>query len=332
MSTQPIQSEKSTGKRKNDSSLSSWLTTTDTTTTHTTNSNRKKPKRSIATIALSNTNRTAETFWKVHNCLFTSDKSRDYYQRLSKMVQSIVDKEGRPTIQVYGKSVLEPRLKAYFSEVDESYVYSGTAQVSHGWPVELQELEQMAHSLVLKENPITPSLTTSCSTSTSATSTASTTSAASTASATNAASAASAANAASADAATRTPAMTSTKTRFPRALVNYYRNGQDNIGAHRDSDAMDGYIVSFTFYEDNTPPNEKRKFVIRDNDINHPPVHSSNGDIVVEIWMEQGSAIIMKPGMQRLFKHQVPPTKKAKKGRINVTFRERQIEKDQTKT
>jgi alkylated DNA repair dioxygenase AlkB len=99
---------------------------------------------------------------------------------------------------------------------------------------------------------------------------------------------------------------------FDSALINWYRNGQDYIGLHNDKDAMLNPIVSFTFYPDENPvATEIRTFRIR-------PMESKE---YTDIQLEQGSALVMKTGMQQKYKHELPVRKRAKKGRINATFR-----------
>src|SRR5579872_4698991 len=192
----------------------------------------------------------AQKPWTYHPKVLFDHQCEYLYKVFSKSVTEINEKEGRPTITVFGEKVLEPRLKAYYAKTDEKYVYSGTEQKSHPFTPELDELNALAQALV-------PSGHT-----------------------------------------------------FERVLVNYYRDGKDRIGLHCDSDAMDGYIVSFTCY----PPESerkaankaagkktdsyRRKFVIKDK----------KGKKVDEIWMEQGSAIVMAPGMQATHKHEVPKT------------------------
>lgn len=112
---------------------------------------------------------------------------------------------------------------------------------------------------------------------------------------------------------------------FRRAVINLYRDGNDSIGAHRDKDSTDSPIVSFSFYEKD---DQVRHLVIR-----HSPgkkalekAKAAGGtgpklnERIAKVPMPQGSALIMKPGMQELCTHEVP--KQAGAGaRINVTLR-----------
>lgn len=104
-----------------------------------------------------------------------------------------------------------------------------------------------------------------------------------------------------------------TKELFESALVNYYPDGKHYIGKHRDKDAMQGYIASFSF-------GEQRIFRIRHN----------SGNIYKDICMEDGSLLVMCPGFQEMFTHEVPKKAAVKDGRINVTMRQHQNLKRKT--
>lgn len=107
---------------------------------------------------------------------------------------------------------------------------------------------------------------------------------------------------------------------FTRAVINLYRDGNDSIGAHRDADAKDAYIVSFSFYEQDDG--------LRYLTVRHSPErgvvvapHGPKVDsAIAKVPMPQGSAILMLPGMQQLCKHEVRKQKNACP-RINVTLR-----------
>lgn len=91
---------------------------------------------------------------------------------------------------------------------------------------------------------------------------------------------------------------------FDSALVNYYPDGEHCIGKHNDKDALEGHIASFSF-------GESRKFRI---------YNFKGGRAVETMILKDGSMLIMKPGMQKLFKHDIP-REEDKEGRINVTLR-----------
>lgn len=96
-------------------------------------------------------------------------------------------------------------------------------------------------------------------------------------------------------------------------FVNLYRDGQDTVTLHRDKTHGKSPIVSFSFYEDETKVavDELRSLRVVDN-------KKREVDVIV---MEHASAVIMLPGMQESFLHEVPVSKTAKKYRLNVTFR-----------
>jgi alkylated DNA repair dioxygenase AlkB len=95
---------------------------------------------------------------------------------------------------------------------------------------------------------------------------------------------------------------------FDSALVNYYPEGAFYVSAHNDKDAMEGTIASFSF-------GATRTFRIRD---------IKTYKIVQNIPLEDGSLVVMKPGMQQAFKHELTKTTKKVGGRINVTLRQHQ--------
>ena len=243
--------------------------------------------------------------WESRLQIVSDEKAARIYDIVSQLVNDINEKHGRPTITVYNRKVVEPRLKAYFSAIDQPYAYSGRSQTSHGWPSVMKELSALATELV--------------------------------------------------------PGHT-----FPRILANFYRNGGDNIGRHRDSDSMKGYIVSMTFYgSPETRAREERQFLERANaDLksngsstvatstattatsSSPAakkhkrkrpmaatgrfertfrIYDAAGTTLLEaIVMQQASAVILKPGMQPLTKHDVPKCLPVHCGRVNLTLREEQ--------
>lgn len=116
---------------------------------------------------------------------------------------------------------------------------------------------------------------------------------------------------------------------FDSALVNWYRNGDDHVGAHRDKDSMHTHIASFSLYEHGTKPANLQKMIITNDPLQNFQVPEQKHVLV----LSQGSLLIMNPGMQHRFKHAIPRRdndKETKKvvttGRINVTFRQHQKE------
>jgi alkylated DNA repair dioxygenase AlkB len=100
------------------------------------------------------------------------------------------------------------------------------------------------------------------------------------------------------------------------AIFHYYRNGDDNISAHSDKDAMNTAVVSFSFGETRTLV-FKRKTCMKRMLVTTPPptLHE------FEIDMESGSMLIMLPGCQQHYTHQIDVDKSIKKPRANITLR-----------
>lgn len=95
---------------------------------------------------------------------------------------------------------------------------------------------------------------------------------------------------------------------FNSVLLNLYRDGNDSISWHTDAEPELGknpVIASVNF-------GETRKFQLR---------HILNKQII-DVDLNHGSLLLMKGELQHYWQHQVPKTKKPKKVRINLTFRE----------
>jgi alkylated DNA repair dioxygenase AlkB len=95
---------------------------------------------------------------------------------------------------------------------------------------------------------------------------------------------------------------------FTHVLLNYYRNGADSMGWHRDNEKVLGTnptIASVSF-------GASRAFQLR-----HYLTKSMKQDII----LEHGSLLVMKGECQHYWEHQIPKTKKVLGGRINLTFR-----------
>lgn len=97
---------------------------------------------------------------------------------------------------------------------------------------------------------------------------------------------------------------------FPRGLIIVYKDGTKHTGFHRDEDAMEGYIVSFSFYE--SCESECRTFRVKRDGVSN---------YVDSFLMANGSAVVMLPGMQQTHTHAAIEEKKKKDGRVNVTLR-----------
>ena len=98
-------------------------------------------------------------------------------------------------------------------------------------------------------------------------------------------------------------------TKFTNVLLNYYRNGQDSMGWHRDNEKELGenpIIASVSF-------GQTRPFHLR---------HKFRKDVPkLTIPLTHGSLLIMKGTTQHFWEHQVPKSAKTLEPRINLTFR-----------
>lgn len=95
---------------------------------------------------------------------------------------------------------------------------------------------------------------------------------------------------------------------FTHVLCNYYRDGQDSMGWHRDNEPVLGKnpcIASLTF-------GATRNFQLR---------HYETKGHKLDIPLSHGSLLLMKGESQHHWEHQLPKTKKVLGARINLTFR-----------
>lgn len=95
------------------------------------------------------------------------------------------------------------------------------------------------------------------------------------------------------------------------AQLNYYRDGNDYIGYHTDSEVRPGdFIASISL-------GAPRKFVLR-----HKQYKTRDGNNKHEMILQDGSLLIMdENSAKNNWKHTITKTKKVHKGRINITFR-----------
>ena len=97
---------------------------------------------------------------------------------------------------------------------------------------------------------------------------------------------------------------------FNAAFVNLYRSGQDCVTPHRDKTHGHAPILSFSFYEPGSTPDEYRHLCIQDD-----------SGTVTQMCMAHGSLVIMPGGdWQSKHLHWVPKSH-SNKWRINVTLR-----------
>lgn len=96
--------------------------------------------------------------------------------------------------------------------------------------------------------------------------------------------------------------------RFSHVLLNFYRDGQDSMGWHRDNEASLGpepLIASVSF-------GVPRRFQFR----NYVDKKEK-----LQIELGHGSLLLMKGACQDHWEHQIPKSKKVSGERINLTFR-----------
>jgi alkylated DNA repair dioxygenase AlkB len=95
---------------------------------------------------------------------------------------------------------------------------------------------------------------------------------------------------------------------FNSVLLNYYRNGQDSMGWHRDNEPELGNqptIASLSL-------GEARIFRIR---------KYKQHEVKSQLILEHGSLLVMRHQAQQLFEHALPKTTKSSAPRMNLTFR-----------
>lgn len=94
---------------------------------------------------------------------------------------------------------------------------------------------------------------------------------------------------------------------YNSCLLNLYHNGSEGMAYHSDAEKdlkKHGAISSLTF-------GAERKFLFK---------HKTTKE-KVEIFLENGSLLVMKGTTQDHWMHRLPPTTKVKTPRVNLTFR-----------
>jgi alkylated DNA repair dioxygenase AlkB len=100
---------------------------------------------------------------------------------------------------------------------------------------------------------------------------------------------------------------TLTQETYNSCLLNLYHTGDEGMAWHSDDEKTlkkNGAIASLTF-------GAERKFSFK---------HKKTEE-VVSLQLENGSLLMMKDVIQTFWLHRLPPTKKVKTPRINLTFR-----------
>ncbi|MCW3093603.1 MAG: alkylated repair protein [Ferruginibacter sp.] len=95
---------------------------------------------------------------------------------------------------------------------------------------------------------------------------------------------------------------------FTSALLNFYRDGKDSMGWHRDNEkelGLNPVIGSVSF-------GAERPFQFR---------NYANKEEVVSINLTHGSFLLMKGETQHYWEHRLPKANKINGKRINITFR-----------
>lgn len=98
-----------------------------------------------------------------------------------------------------------------------------------------------------------------------------------------------------------------TQETYNSCLLNLYHSGEEGMAYHSDGEKMlkkNGAIASLSL-------GAARKFSFK---------HKENKQRI-DIVLENGSLLVMKSGTQTNWLHRLPPTKKVKTPRINLTFR-----------
>ena len=94
---------------------------------------------------------------------------------------------------------------------------------------------------------------------------------------------------------------------FNSCLLNLYHNGEEGMAWHSDAEKdlkKNGTIGSLSF-------GAERKFTFK----------HKNTKETISIYLEHGSLLLMKGNTQSNWLHRLPPTKRIKNPRINLTFR-----------
>ncbi|WP_346320116.1 alpha-ketoglutarate-dependent dioxygenase AlkB [Chitinophaga sp. YIM B06452] len=177
----------------------------------------------------------------LYPALFTREESGRYLQ----LLQETISWKQEPVI-LFGKTIMQPRLTAWYGDEGKAYSYSGITMQPQPWTDAL---------LAIK---------------------------------------------------TRVEAVAGHY--FYSALMNFYRDGRDSMGWHRDNESSLGLnpvIGSVSF-------GAEREFQFR---------HYMNRSLKRSVLLTHGSVLIMAGATQHFWQHAVPKTAKPLGARINITFR-----------
>ena len=99
-----------------------------------------------------------------------------------------------------------------------------------------------------------------------------------------------------------------TEFKFQIVIGNLYRTDSNSIDWHADQDSVMGSQPAIA----SISRGHQRKFQIR---------KKQKGSKIHDFWLTHGSLLLMRPGCQQAYKHQVPKTNKSVGVRVNLTFR-----------
>lgn len=149
-------------------------------------------------------------------------------------------------IVIAGRSIMQPRLTAWYGDAGKPYRYSGITMQPFAWTAELLHIKQRVEQVVGFV--------------------------------------------------------------FTSALLNFYRDGNDSMGWHRDNEKELGpnpVIASVSF-------GATRTFCLK---------HRNDKTLTRKIPLTVGSLLLMKGATQHHWLHSIPKEPKQNGGRINLTFR-----------
>ena len=177
----------------------------------------------------------------VQDSFYSSSESTEFLNCLFKNLMWT-----QRSIQIFGRSVKEPRLSAWYGDPEAVYTYSGQTMAPLQWTAELLQIKHKVEAEL--------------------------------------------------------------KTTFNSVLANYYRDGQDYMGAHSDDEkelGVEPIIASLSF-------GSTRDFVFS---------LKKNTQCKVKIPLQSGSLLVMSGETQKYWKHALPKRLKVEAPRLNLTFR-----------
>lgn len=152
------------------------------------------------------------------------------------------------SIKLFGKEVMQPRLTAWYGDLDKSYRYSGREMKPHAWTDQLLLLKTKIEQALKNE------------------------------------------------------------VQFTSVLLNFYRDGRDSMGWHRDNEkelGLQPIIASVSL-------GSERRFLFREYE---------NKKNKRELLLQNGSLLVMRGDSQLIYEHSLPKAKNISSERINLTFR-----------